>query len=263
MFKKIINKKLKYLKNKYKDKSAIIFANGPSVSSINFDLIKKNKNLITLTTNQIANICIEKEWFPDLYCAFFCEPLRGEKYKINMFQKIDYPGNFENALIAQKNIQYLTNNKSTLCFLNHWYKVFMKEKENCHFIKPFLWNRFIDLPENTFEKYKLPKCFLWNIATTPLFQLCFYFELKNIAIIGQDGYFENKKSNHYKNYVGYEHSTSEKMASANKRINQLLDACKYYAIKKDINIYNLSNYSRFNQFKKVSIEEYIDIINLY
>ena len=261
MFKKKLKNRLDNLKAKYKGKSAIIFGNGPSISEIDFELIKENKNIVTLTTNQIADICIAKKFKPDLYTAFFCEPLRGKSYKINIFKSINYPGNFENALIAQKNILHLSNYKSTICFLNHWYKVFMKEKENCHFVKPILWNRFIDFPENTFEKYKLPKRFLWNSATTPLFQLCFYFELKNIAIIGQDGYFEDKKSNHYKNYEGYEHNTLEKMASANERINQLLDACKFYAIKRDLNIYNLSKYSAFNQFKKVSIEQYLDIIN--
>ena len=260
MFKKKVKNKLRYLKEKYRDKSAIIFGNGPSVSSINFDLIKKNKNLITLTTNQISNICKEMNWMPDLYAAFFCEPLRGKKYKINIFKNINYPGNYEDALISQETIIKMTQNNSTECFVNDWYKVFMNEKENCNFVKPILWNRFNDFPENAFETYKLPRSFLWNIATTPLFQLCFYFELKNIAIIGQDGYSENKESNHYKNYVGYEHTSSKKMHFANKRINQLLDACKYYTKKRDISIYNLSSNSIFEQFKKISFYDYINKI---
>ena len=254
--------KLKYLKKKYKNKSAIIFGNGPSVSSINFDLLKKNKNIITFTTNQILEICINNEWFPDLYAAFFCEPLRGRKYKLNLFKSINYSGSYENALIAQKNIKYILKNNTTECFLNHWYKVFLDKTDNSHFIKPFLWDRFKEFPENAFELYKLPNQFLWNSATTPLFQLCFNLEFKNIAIIGQDGYFKSKKNNHYEGYVGSEPKDPDTIDSANIRIGKLLDACKYYANKNNINIYNLSLNSKFSQFKKISLDEYISKIEL-
>ena len=71
---------------------------------------------------------------------------------------------------------------------------------------------------------------------------------------------KNKESNHYKNYVGYEHTSSKKMHFANKRINQLLDACKYYTKKRDISIYNLSSNSIFEQFKKISFYDYINKI---
>ena len=248
--------KLKKLRQKNKDKSAIIFANGPSINSINFELIKENKNLITLMTNQIADVCKINKFVPDFYTAFFCEPLRGKKYKLNIFKNIYYPGKIQDALIAQKNILHLTQNNTTECFVNDYYKVFMHENKKCNFVKPKLWDRFHEFPEKAFEKFKLPRNFLWHVATTPLFQLCFYFDIKNIAIIGQDGYFINRESNHYKNYIGYEHSEYHKMESANKRISKLLEACNYYAAKKGIKIYNLSLESKFEQFEKITYEEF-------
>ena len=258
---KDLTNKLEKLKLKYKDKSAIIFGNGPSINSLNIDLIRNNNNIITLTTNQIADFCINKNFSPNLYAAFFCEPLRGKKYKINMFKSINYQGNINNALIAQKNIIHFLNNNSTDCFLHDWYKVFAKSNDESTFIKPKSWDRFTDFPENAFEKYKLPKNFLWHIATTPLFQICFYFEIKNIAIIGQDGYFNDKSSNHYKNYMGYEHYEPKIMEISNQRINKLLDACKNYANKKGIKIYNLSLESKFDQFKKISFANFEKKIN--
>tara|TARA_Y100000739_G_scaffold218731_1_gene216439 strand:+ start:643 stop:1434 length:792 start_codon:yes stop_codon:yes gene_type:complete len=262
MFNKELNIKLDFLKNKYKNKSAIVFGNGPSISTVNFQLIKKNKNIVTFTTNQIADICIKQKWSPDLYTAFFCEPLRGKKYKLNFIKSINYSGSYENALIAQKNIKYILNNNSTECFLNNWYKVFLNKAENSHFIKPVLWDRFKEFPINAFEIYKLPDQFLWNCATTPLFQLCFNFEFKNIAIIGQDGYFKSKSNNHFDGYVGSEPKDEKIMDSANNRISKLFDACKYYANKRNIKMYNLSINSKFNQFKKISLEEYISIAEI-
>lgn len=261
MFNKKLKNCLENLKAKYKGKSAIIFGNGPSINSLNFELIRKNKNIITLMTNQVADLCKNKKFVPDFYTAFFCEPLRGKKYKLNIIKNINYPGKIEDALIAQKNVLQLAGNNYTECFVNDWYRVFMNDNEKCTFIKPKLWDRCTDFPEKAFDKFKLPRDFLWHVATTPLFQLCFYFGIKNIAIIGQDGYFINKKSNHYQNYFGYEHTEINKMESANKRINKLLDACNYYAIKKGIKIYNLSLESKFEQFEKISYEEFEEKIN--
>ena len=261
MFKKKLKNKLENLKEKYKGKSAIIFGNGPSINSIDFSLLRKNKNIITLTTNQIADICIKKKFTPNLYTAFFCEPLRGKKHKINILKSINYPGNIDDALNAQRNIIHLLNNNFTDCFIHNWYKVFIKNNTRGIFINPKQWNRFTDFPDNAFEKFKLPENFLWHVATTPLFQICFYLDIKNIGIIGQDGYFEEKSSNHYENYVGYEHKEITKMKDANKRINQLLDACNYYSLKNGIKIYNLSLESKFKQFKKISYKEFEKKIN--
>ncbi len=257
------NKKLKNtlenLKEKYKGKSALIFGNGPSISEIDFELIKENHNLITLTTNQIASICRKNNWNPHLYTAFFCEPLKGKKYKKLFRKTINYLGSYEKALLVQKDVQYMVNNQNTECFINDWYDKFLIKNDHSHFVKPILWDRFVDFPKDAFKRFKVPDKFLWNCATTPLFQICFYFNFKKIAIIGQDGYQINAK-NHYENYLGNEHLDKTKMVSANKRINKLLDAVHYYSQEYDIKIYNLSKISKFKQFPKNTLENYLENI---
>lgn len=257
MFKSELKKRLETLKEKYEGKSAIIFGNGPSISEINFKLIKENKDIITLTTNQIADICRKNNWYPDLYTAFFCEPLKGKKYKKPFRKTINYVGSYEKALIAQKDIKHMVKNQYTECFLNDWYDKFQNKAHNCHFVKPILWDRFVDFPINAFKIFKIPNKFLWNCATTPLFQLCFYFRFKKIAIIGQDGYKINSK-NHYKNYKGNEHTDEAKMISANNRINKLLDAASDYAEEFNLNIYNLSSISKFDQFPKIKFKQFLE-----
>ena len=51
------------------------------------------------------------------------------------------------------------------------------------------------------------------------------------------------------------------MEISNQRINKLLDACKNYADKKGIKIYNLSLESKFDQFKKISFSNFEKKIN--
>ena len=198
MFNKKLKNCLENLKAKYKGKSAIIFGNGPSISEIDFELIRENKNIVTLTTNQIASICKKNDWHPNLYTAFFCEPLKGKKYKKPFRKSINYLGSYEKALLVQKDVQYMVENHNTVCFLNDWYDKFLRKVDNSHFVKPILWDRFVDFPKNAFKLFKVPENFLWNCATTPLFQLCFYFNFKKVAIIGQDGYQINAQ-NHYEN----------------------------------------------------------------
>ena len=257
MFRSELKKRLETLKEKYQGKSAIIFGNGPSVSNINIKLIKENKNIITLTTNQIAPICKKNDWYPDLYTAFFCEPLRGKKYKMFLRKPINYQGSYKKALLAQKDVKYMVENKYTECFINDWFEKFLGEVYRTHLIKPVLWDRFVDFPKNAFFNFQIPNKFLWNCATTPLFQLCFYFKFKNIAIIGQDGYEINSK-NHYENYKGNEHNTESKMLCANHRINKLMDAVSYYANEFNIQISNLSSISKFDQFQKLELEKFLE-----
>ena len=53
-------KELEDLKLLHKGKSALIFGNGPSLDSINFDLLKERKDIVTFATNRIATLCKEK-----------------------------------------------------------------------------------------------------------------------------------------------------------------------------------------------------------
>lgn len=260
MFNRKLEFKLEKLRNNYKNKSAILFGNGPSISDLDFEILKKNKNIITLTTNLISDICKRNNWYPNIYGAFFCEPLRGKEYQRLFKKNLNYPGTIEQALYAQDCIKYLTENQNVECFLHCWYKNFLTSQDNINFVKPILWNRFKNFPKDAFQKYEMPNKFLWHNATTVLYQLSFYFKFKNIAIIGQDGYQLDKEC-HFENYKGPKILKDiNYMKKVNLRIEKLLDAVEYSSKIRNINVFDLSQRSIFKHFPKIKLDQYLKII---
>ena len=247
-------------KKEFSGKSAIVLGNGPSLNNLDFNLIKDSPDVITFATNQIADLCKQNNWKPDIYSSFFCGPFRGKKYKTLSGKMLNYEGSLEKAIEAQNDIRYITNNLETICFVHDWYKIFLEEKENIHFINPILWNRHKDFPSNGFDKFKLPKKFLWHCATAPLFQMCFYFGFKRIAIVGQDGY-GGGKVNHFANYKGNKLNTDEHIIRANRSIYNLHNAVSNYAKKKKLSIYNLSEISIIDHYSEISLHNYLNQID--
>lgn len=249
-------KKIEDMKGLYNGRKAIVMGNGPSLDNLDFSLLKKNKDIITFSTNQVADICKKNDWFPNFYTSFFCEPLRGKPYSFPDGTSTNYGGSYDKALKAQEDIKYITSNKETSCFVHEWYRKFIFDEKGVNFIKPHLWNRHVDFPENGFDKFKIPNKFLWHVATTPLFQLCFFFGFKKIAIIGQDGY-KSQGENHFSNYKGHELKTEEHINRANRKIHLLQNAVKRHAEKNEVDIYNLSTVSIINQHIDVNLDEFI------
>ncbi len=238
-------------------KKALVMGNGPSLDNLNFDLIKKDNNIITFSTNQIADICRRENWFPDIYASFFCGPLRGKRYSFPDGTSTNYNGSYEKALEAQEDIRYVVENERTTCFVHEWYQKFITPRKNINFIKPVLWNRHTDFPENGFEIFRVPNNFLWHNATTPLFQLCFFLGFKQIAVIGQDGYVQNRE-NHFLNYRGNELSTDAHIERANRSISLLHNAVKNYSDKNQIEVCNLSDISILKQYERTSLKDFLE-----
>ena len=86
-------------------------------------------------TNRIAGICQINNWYPDIYSSFFCGPFTGKEYLTPDKKIINYSGSLEKGIDAQKDIEYVVKNKDTICFVHHWYKLFLQEQENVKFIK--------------------------------------------------------------------------------------------------------------------------------
>ena len=246
------------IENIFSDRKAIVLGNGPSLDNLNFDLIKENRDIVTFSTNQIADVCKRNSWFPDFYASFFCGPMRGKSYSFSDGTSISYPGSYEKALEARDDISYVVGNSKTTCFVHEWYREFLQESKNLNFIKPRLWNRHQPFPENGFELFKLPDNFLWHSATTPLFQLCFFLGFKKIAVIGQDGYREGR-DNHFSKYRGNELETESHIKRANSSISLLHNAVKFYASKSDIDTFNLSNISILDQHEIITLEDFISL----
>ena len=255
------NKEFEILRKKYKNKSAIILGNGPSLDNLNFELLKQQDQILTFATNRIAGICQINNWYPDIYSSFFCGPFTGKEYLTPDKKRINYSGSLEKGIDAQKDIEYIVKNRDTICFLHHWYKLFLQEQENVKFIKPVLWNRFKSFPKNAFSKYKIPNKFLWHNAVTSLFQICFYIGCKNIAIIGIDGYDINSEKNHFAHYEGHDMSKKNEKIRANKSIERLQEAVYIYAKRENINIFNLSESSIIKLYPKINLNEYLLVSN--
>jgi hypothetical protein len=143
--------------------------------------------------------------------------------------------------------------------VHEWYKHFLEQRPNVNFVKPHLWNRFNELPLDSFEKFKAPEKFLWHIATTSLFQICFHLGVKTIGVIGQDGYDVNKELNHFAGYRGTEPESVKKSLFANERISRLHDAVKVYCSKNDIRIYNLSSDSILEQHVNINFKDFMEL----
>lgn len=230
------------------DLKALVMGNGPSLDLIDFDALKRSKNIKTFTCNRIAGLCKEKKWLPDYYTAFFAEPFRGTSR---------YPGTVEQAIGAREDINYIVSGKVTRCYLHTWYKEFVEPSDNVEFHNPVQVNRHKNFDIDTFSKFKTPESFLWYIAVTPLFQLCFQMGIKKIGIIGQDGHkIDSNNNNHYGGYTGPDQHV-DKIKLGNSRIVALQNAIKKHANKTGVEIYNLSNDSVINHYPDMSVEEFL------
>ena len=237
----------------------IIFGNGPSLKQVDFKLLKQ-ENIPTFTTNRIATICKKEDWNPTFYVAFFCEPFRGENIILPTGNRLQYPGCREQALKTREDIKYLCYNENTTCFVHYWYQYFLdlNKVKNTYFAKPIQWNRFVELPKDIFERLEKGQ-FLWHSATTQLFQLAFWLNIKNIGIIGQDGFDTNLKINHYDGYTGTEQNI-KKFDFANNRMKTLHKAIKNYVVNNNLNSYNISNKTVISNYhKKATFENFLKI----
>ena len=225
-------------------KKALVMGNGSSLDSIDFDLLKCS-NVTTFACNRIAKICKKNDWYPNFYTAFFAEPFRGTKY----------PGTAEQATGAREDIKLVVKNENTKCYLHHWYREFLSESKNVEFHSPILVNRHVKFNIDSFQHYTTPSQFLWHIAVTPLFQLCFQMGFKTIGIIGQDGHKINGE-NYFKGYEGPDRN-AEKIERGNNRMINLQNAVQKHANKNNVNIFNLSKTSIINHYPVLDIKDFL------
>ena len=238
-------------------KKAIIMGNGPSLSKINFDLVKESK-IPTYATNRIAGICRENNWHPSYYCVFFSGPHQGQVLKLPSGEIKDYSsGDKLEARMAQKDIEYLCEKEETTCYVHEWYRYFLKkEYKNVNFSHPHLWNRFKEFPMGIMDNHSAPDNFIWWIATTSLFQLCIYHEVDTIGIVGIDGYDLTLKNNHYEGYKG---SDPGNMERSNKMIKRQHDVISDYLGRKKVSVYNLSEKSIIQNYPFLSFEKFLKL----
>jgi hypothetical protein len=239
-----------------KDSKALVMGNGPSLNTVDFDILKKS-DINTYATNRIANICRKNDWFPDYYCVFFAGPHQGSDLILPTGEiKSSYRhGNKKTGLGCQRDIKYVCENKETTCYAHTWYRYFLEESDNINFTTPTLWDRFKEFPMGIVDEFSAPENFLWWIATTSLFQLCDYHNIKNIGIIGIDGYGLELKENHYD---GYEGSEPGNMKRSNRLIIRQHNVLKDYFDRNDIKVFNLSEKSILGHYPRTTFNKFLE-----
>ena len=210
------------LKDSYSSSKAIIIGNGPSLKQLDLGLLSKN-NIVSFAVNRISLSYDKTNWRPDFYFCF------SSNYKHK-----EWKNDIKNACLQ----------KETKCFVHKDFRSFLPEQENIFFVDVFEHYRHSSIPDDLFS-ISPEKHFLKSYsATVSAYQLCFYMGIKNIGIIGQDGYVKEKQ-NHFDERYKFDPSNFEK---TNNRIIRLHKVIKKYCDEHGIKIQNFS--------KSCIIEEY-------
>jgi len=218
--------KLFEIKEKFGNKKkAIVIGNGPSISSIDWDKVQScaaRKDVLFLACNRINILFNRTSWRPDIYSCLTSASLVEKQW--------------------QKSIDTCLGNEKIISIVFNRYKD-RTNVENIHdniiFTNKVIEHYRHDPIKKNFINTPLAEGFLKSYsATTTLFQICNYLDIKSIGIIGQDGYIFESGKNHFDDSYGFEASNFNK---TNKRLLMLHSELKRYFNQKGTNVYNLSN----------------------
>ena len=220
-----------YLKHHTK-LNAVVMGNGPSLNNYDFDLIKKNykDDTIFLACNRISNLFHENNmsWRPDIYTCFTSESLISK----------DWQNSIDRCLQDNTIYSFVFDNYRKVTKLESFH-------ENIFFCKEVLEHSRHEKVKNNFIDVPLELGFLKSYsATVTLFQICNWLNVKNIFLIGQDGYTKKRGDNHFSKTYNFEPGSFE---NSNNRILSVHRELKDYFIKKNVAIFNASNNSILNE----------------
>lgn len=221
---------------------AVVVGNGPSVLNINWEKINDSTNrekTLFLACNRISILFNKTRWRPDIYACFTAASLTEKPWQ----QSIDECLQDDKivSLVFDK-FRHKTKLKTV-----HNNVVFAK-KVTEHYRHDPIKKNFINLclTDGILKSYS---------ATSPLFQICNFLNIKTIGIIGQDGYIYDRGQNHFDKSYGYETSN---MLKANKRIVNLHKELAAYFKKNDVSVFNHSRNSVLKDlYPYLTLEEFI------
>lgn len=205
-------------------KKAIVVANGPSVASVDWDKIQDMNDrhkVLFLATNRISLLFDKTFWRPDIYSCFTSISCSDPVWRQSIDKCLQEEGIFSFVFHGYKNFSKLESFHKNICFSKN-----VKEHDRHSKIPEDL----IAVPIDTM----LLKSYS---AVVTSFQICDYLDVRQIGIIGQDGYLLDRGENHFDRSYQYEASDFRK---ANTRIINLHKELKKYFYKKDVSVYNLS-----------------------
>ena len=222
------------LKNAFSGKKGVIVANGPSTKSIDFDVLKAS-NAITFASNRVSLLYESTSWRPHFYVCFAVGPLKHKEWR--------------------ESIERAVENESTTCFVSESFRSFLPVQDNIVFVDNVSEHyRHDPVPDNLFDISPEDHFLKSFSATVPMFQLCLYTGVKNIAIVGQDGYQPDREENHFSKDYGFPPTDFKKV---NKRIKDVHHVLKKYADREKVSVHNLSKISILDEYPVVEIQQFV------
>jgi hypothetical protein len=208
-------------KEKFKNcKRAIVMGNGPSINNYDWDDLKKintetGNETIFLSCNRISNFYNSNNlvWRPDIFACFTRLSLHNEDWieSIDRCLKDENIYSFVNS--KYKDVSNLKSFHNNISFNRNIIETSRFKK-----IKP----NFINIP--------LDKGIIkTHSATATLFQIINYLNIKEIAIVGQDGYNLPEGENHFNN--SYEFEPKDFKRSNNRILNLHIEFKRYFKSK--------------------------------
>jgi hypothetical protein len=216
------------LKQRFANKRrAIVVGNGPSISDVDWDKIqasKEREDTLFLACNRISILFDRTTWRPDIYSCLTSASLAERRWQ----ESID------KCLKEERITSIVFNNYSRNTKLKKIHdNVIFANKVTEHSRHDPIRENFIDIPldNGIVKSYS---------ATTTLFQICNFLDIKTLGVIGQDGYIFEAGKNHFDDAYGFESSSFNK---TNTRILALHKELKRFFGEKGVKVYNLSDKS--------------------
>ena len=220
---------LQKFKKKYSNiENAIVMGNGPSLNQYDFDKISERKkdDTVFLACNRISNLFLEKslKWRPDIFTCFTSVSLQSNEWRESIDRCLSDEKITSFVFEKYKNFSNISEFHDKVFFCSNVFEHNRHEKIKKNFID-------ISVNDGLVKSYS---------ATVTLFQICSWLKVKNIYIVGQDGYTKEYGDNHFSKTYKFEPGNFVK---SNNRIISVHRELKRYFIEKRINIFNSSKTS--------------------
>lgn len=219
---------LSKFKNRFSSvENVVVMGNGPSLNQYEWDEIKKrHPSLVFLACNRISNLFLEKKlkWRPDIYTCFTSISTESDEWRKSIDACLKVDETFSFVFKKYQSFSEIEKFHDNVYFCEN----VLEHPRQKKIVKDFL---NIELETGLVKSYS---------ATCTLFQICKFLNVKNIYLIGQDGYIKKLGENHFSKTYKFEPKDFNK---TNDRILRVHQEVKRFFGDLGVNIYNSSNQS--------------------
>lgn len=227
-------RKLKYLKNKYRNDKAIILCNGPSLNLVDFEVLK-NKKVFTVGLNKINLLFDETDFRPDLIVSV-------------------------NKHVIEQNSEFF-NSTSIEIILDSAAHQVIKKRNNVNFVHslPFQLKFARDVTGSVCQGYTV---------TYVALQILYHLGFNKVALVGCDHNFDTKGSANMTVEAGESdpnHFSSKYFSGGVKwQLPDLLGSEVHYKMAKDFyeaggrKIFNCTEGGKLDIYDRISLSQFLN-----